>query len=72
MKNLLFTLAAKAFDSSILDYKFFAILIVLAVSVVTVCCLYARSEKFKLKNNKQVIDESYKAPTIVRVQEKKD
>lgn len=71
--NILNILSAKAFDETIVDYKFIMISIVLAVFVTVVCCLFARSEKYKLKNKPPVVvDESYKAPTIVSVRENKD
>ena len=68
---MLSLLCAEAFSKAFIDFKFYAILITLAVVLVFICVLFARNDKFKEKAKKNVIIEKpYESPTIISVKEK--
>lgn len=68
---MLYLIAAEAFSKAFMDFKFYAILVALAVVLIFICVLFARNDKYKEKNKKNVeIEKKYNSPTIISVKEK--
>jgi hypothetical protein len=67
-------LSASVYDSSLLnDVKFYIILAILAVALITICVLFATKDRFKVKNNLvEEKDIEYIPPQIIKVRGKKD
>ncbi len=69
--NMLFLIAAQAFDSSVLaDVKFYVILALLAVALITIIVIFARWDKFKTKKKEEELSKmKFIPPQIVKVDE---
>jgi len=71
--DMLFLLAAQAFDSSLLeDVKFYVILALLAAALITIIVIFARWDKFKAKKQEEELSKMKDlAPELVIVEDGK-
>jgi len=66
-----YILSAEVFNSDILnDVKFYIILAALTAALITISVLFSTKEKFKLKREGKIKEETYKSPSIVKVKNK--
>lgn len=68
--ELLYLIAAEAFDSSLLsNIKFYVILALLAAALVAIIVIFAKWDAFKAKKNKDADKKDYIPPDIIKVED---
>ena len=69
--NMIITLAAQAFDSSILeDVKFYVILALLTAALIAIIVIFATWDKFKARKREEELSKmKVSPPEIIRVEQ---
>ncbi len=70
--NMILTLAAQAFDPSILeDVKFYVILALLTAALIAIIVIFATWDKFKAKKREEELSkQTFSPPEIIKVEQK--
>ena len=70
--NMIITLAAQAFDPSILeDVKFYVILALLTAALIAIIVIFATWDKFKAKKREEELSkQTFSLPEIIKVEQK--